>query len=112
MASFKLCYYGDGGAVTIPLAWIIKSEGEAEGSRAGADAAALLPLPSARARGKQQELLRLVFIRNITLPADAIKETQEIGAGDLLTGQLVTEQAEQNSDSKLCVTLGSHFAPQ
>lgn len=35
VASFKLCYYGDGGAVTIPLAWIIKSEGEAEGSRAG-----------------------------------------------------------------------------
>lgn len=34
MASFKLCYYGDGRAVTVPLAWIIKSEREAEGSRA------------------------------------------------------------------------------
>lgn len=34
MASFKLCYYGDGRAVTIPLAWIIESEREVEGSRA------------------------------------------------------------------------------
>lgn len=35
MASFKLCYYGNGHDVTIPLAWIIKSKGEAEGNRAG-----------------------------------------------------------------------------
>lgn len=33
MASFKLCYYGNGRAVTIPLAWIIKSKGDAEGHR-------------------------------------------------------------------------------
>ena len=31
MAPFKLCYYGNGYDVTVPLAWIIKSEGEAEG---------------------------------------------------------------------------------
>nr|XP_055177991.1 RING finger and transmembrane domain-containing protein 2 isoform X9 [Nyctereutes procyonoides] len=35
VASFKLCYYGNGCDVTIPLAWIIKSEGEAEGKGAG-----------------------------------------------------------------------------
>lgn len=34
VASFKLCFYGNGRDVTVPLAWIIKSEGEAEGNGA------------------------------------------------------------------------------
>lgn len=45
MASFKLCYYGNGYDVTVPLAWIIKSEGEAEGKGVRVNAAALVPLP-------------------------------------------------------------------
>lgn len=45
MASFKLCYYGNGWDVTIPLVWIIKSEGEAEGNGARQIQTVLFPPP-------------------------------------------------------------------
>lgn len=81
MVSFKLCYYGNGRDVTIPLAWIIKSEGEVEGSRAQWTR----PLCPHTLRKNQREgaqLLQLVFIRTLSLPADALKEAREIGAGE------------------------------
>lgn len=81
MASFKLCYYGDGRAVTIPLAWIIKSEREVEGSRAQRTQLLCSLRLEEEPRGRNN-LLQLVFTGRRSLSAGAIKEAGEMGAGE------------------------------
>ena len=117
MASFKLCYYGNGCDVTIPLAWIIKLEREVEGNTAQWTWLLCSPHIEKEPKGRNTSFCNwfclglvlfcfVLFFGQISLPAGAVKEAQDIGAKkDLLKWQEVAKQLEQSVGVRLGVLI-------